>query len=172
VPLGAVPRVVVREVGAELGRVYDVAPRPQPAQDRPRYALNETRGQYNCAAILRRLGQRASQEAPVIGITDVDLFVADAEFVLGEADRGSNSAVVSTARLAHGPPGLYVPSEQLARRAAVEAVCRLGQLLGLSHCSDARCALHLAHGAADVDRKGPRLCHACRAALGLTGSAQ
>jgi archaemetzincin len=147
--------------------VYGLATALQPAQDRPRYALNEGRGQYHSAAILRRLAQLAKGDVPVVGITDVDLFVPDAPFVLGDADRGSNSAVVSSARLAHGQDGRDVAPEQLRRRVLVEAVHQLGQLLGLSDCADARCAMYLSHRPSDADRKGPGLCHACRAALAL-----
>lgn len=172
VALGAVPRGLLADAGSELTRVYHVAAVAQPAQDRPKYAFNETRGQYHSSSILRHLALLARSDAPVLGLTDVDLFVPDAAFVFGDADRGSNSAVVSTARLLHGPEGTDVPPERLRRRVLVEVVHELGQLLGLSHCVDARCAMYLSHRPSDADRKGPGLCPACRAALGLTERAQ
>jgi archaemetzincin len=167
VAIGGVPRPLVHDAGAELGRVYGVGAAAQPAQDRPKYAFNETRGQYHSAAILRRLAQLGHGEAPVLGITDVDLFDPDQAFVFGDADRDANAALVSTARLFHGPDGKDVDAERLRRRLLVESVHEVGHLLGLSHCPDARCAMYLSHRPSDADRKGPGLCHACRSALGL-----
>ena len=130
---------------------------------------NKDRNQYHSTAILRRLSQLRSGPAdvPVLGVTDVDLFVPDAPFVFGEADRAVRSAVVSLARLSHGPDGAPAEPERLRRRAQVEAVHELGHLLGLSHCQDARCAMFLSHRPSDSDRKGPGLCATCRTALGL-----
>jgi archaemetzincin len=137
------------------------------AQGRPDYARNESRGQFHSTAILRRLAHSVTGGAPVIGLTDVDLFVPDAPFVFGEADRDAQAAVVSAARLRHGLEGKEVDPERLRRRVLVETVHELGHLLGLSHCADQRCAMFLSHRPSDADRKGPGLCGACRAALGL-----
>jgi archaemetzincin len=103
----------------------------------------------------------------VLGVTDVDLFVPDAPFVFGEADRDAQTAVVSAFRLKHGGEGRPVAPERVKRRLQVEALHEIGHLLGLSHCNDFRCAMFLSHTAADTDRKGGGLCPLCRAALGL-----
>jgi archaemetzincin len=167
VALGDVPRELVVAAGAEIARVFGVAVSALQPQGRPEFARNESRGQYHSAAILRRLAHSRAGDAPVVGLTDVDLFVPDAAFVFGEADRESQSAVVSTARLRHGSVGKDVEDDRLRRRVAVEALHELGHLLGLSHCADHRCAMFLSHRPSDADRKGPGLCAACRAALGL-----
>jgi archaemetzincin len=166
VSLGEVARALLVDAGAELARVFGVAASALPPQDRPRYAYNESRGQYHSAAILRRLSQLKGGDVPVLGLTDVDLFVPDAAFVFGDADRDAHAAIVSTARLRHGE-GHDVEPERLRRRVLVEAVHELGHLLGLSHCADSHCAMYLSHRPSDADRKGPGLCHQCRAALGL-----
>lgn len=134
-----------------------------PVLERPRYAFNEARGQYHAAAILRRLtALRPAREAlPILALADVDLFIPDASFVLGDADRDAGTALVSTARLhSHDLP-------RLMARAQVEAIHEAGHLLGLGHCQDIRCAMFLSLELAEVDRKGPGLCHGCRVALGL-----
>ena len=118
--------------------------------------------------MLRRIAQLPeAAHTPILGITDVDLFVPDAPFVFGEADRDSQAAVVSIARLSHGEGGKSVEPARLHRRVLVEAVHEIGHLLGLSHCTDARCALFLSHKPSDADRKGPGLCASCRGALGI-----
>jgi len=55
----------------------------------PTYAFNKDRKQYYCDAIMRRLVPLRTGQNLLIGVTDVDLFVPDAPFVFGEADRES-----------------------------------------------------------------------------------
>jgi archaemetzincin len=171
VPLGPVPRALLDDVGTALGAVYGASASVGPPQERPSFAFNKDRNQYHSTAILRRIAQlRASpSDGPVLGVTDVDLFVPDAPFVFGEADRDAQSAIVSLKRLAVTPDGKPAEAERLRHRAQAEAVHELGHLLGLSHCQDARCAMYLSHKVADADRKGPGLCAGCRGALGLGG---
>jgi archaemetzincin len=162
VGLGAITPRLLAEVGQALRDVLHVSARSGPSLDRPEYARNDGRRQYHTPAILRRLAMlRGSGGAPVVGVTDVDLFLPDAPFVIGDADREAGSALFSTFRL--GSPDKPV----IRRRAQVEAVHAAGHLLGLSSCSDYRCAMFSSEEAADTDRKGPGLCGACRAALGL-----
>ncbi|BDG03522.1 archaemetzincin [Anaeromyxobacter oryzae] len=164
VGLGALPPRVLAEAGQALRDVLAVSPRAGPSLDRPEYAFNKDRAQYHTPAILRRLSslRGGAGGAPVVGIAEVDLFLPDARFVIGDADRDAGSAIFSLFRL--GSPDVPV----IRRRAQVEAVHAAGHLLGLSHCSDFRCAMFLSEDAADSDRKGPGLCAACRAALGLS----
>jgi archaemetzincin len=169
VALGSVPRALLGDVAAALTAVYAARADHGPGQGRPEYAFNKDRHQYHSTAVLRRLAQLVAGpgEVPVLGVTDVDLFVPDAPFVFGEADRDGGSAVVSLHRLSHGPDGKPAEPERLRRRLQVEAVHELGHLFGLSHCADLRCAMFLSHRPSDADRKGPGLCGACRGALGL-----
>ncbi|BDG09725.1 zinc metalloprotease [Anaeromyxobacter paludicola] len=157
---------------AQVGEAVRVAaacrPERAPAQDRPSYAFNKDRGQYNAAAVLRRLAALRGRRdgLPVLGITDADLFEPESPYVLGDADRSDQSAVVSLARLRGEQP---VPPEQLRHRVAAEAVHQLGHLLGLLHCQDSRCAMYPSQRPSDADRKQPALCRPCRAAAGLEG---
>jgi len=161
VSLGLPPPRLVGDVAAALREVLAVAARTGPSLERPGYAFNEGRSQYHTAAILRRLGGFRARGAPVLGVADFDLFVPDAPFVIGDADRDAGTAIFSLSRLGHADP------DRVRRRAQVEAVHEMGHLLGLAHCADYRCAMFLTREAADADRKGPGLCASCRTALGL-----
>lgn len=160
VSLGTVPPRLVQAAGDAL-KELEVAPRTGPALDRPQYAFNKDRGQYHATSILRRLSSLRQKDAPVVGLLEGDLFLPDAPYVIGDADRDAGAAVFSLARLSHGDP------DTVRRRAQVETVHGAGHLLGLSHCTDFRCAMFFSRDAADADRKGPGLCASCRSALGL-----
>jgi archaemetzincin len=152
---------VLADASAALRDVLDLVTKNGPSLDQPKYAFNESRGQYHTTAILRRLSSlRGPSGSPVVGIVDVDLFLPDAPYVIADADRDAGAAVFSTTRLSHGDP------QQLRRRMQVESVHAAGHLLGLAHCPDFRCAMFLSRDAADSDRKGPGLCASCRAAIG------
>ncbi len=161
VTLGAVAHRLVQGAGDALQETLEIASKVGPSLDRPQYAFNKDRSQYHATSILRRLASVRTQAVPVVGIVDGDLFLPDAPYVIGDADRDAGAAVFSLARLSHADP------ERVRRRVQVETVHGAGHLLGLSHCSDFRCAMFFSRDAADADRKGPGLCGSCRAALGL-----
>ena len=156
-------------MAAAIRSAFGAAVDPGPAQERPAYSYNETRQQFHAAAVLRRLANLPGRgpRAPVLGVVDADLFVPDAPFVFGEADRDAMTAVVSVARLKVAGDTRPVGAERLRHRIQVEAVHEVGHLAGLSHCSDSRCAMFLSHSPADSDRKHPTLCANCRTALGV-----
>ena len=123
---------------------------------KPQYAFNKDRNQYHCNAIMRRLQTVKDPGATmVLGVTDVDLFVPDSQFVFGEADRASHAAVFSIFRLKGD-------GESLKRRAQGEALHQAGHLVGLSYCEDVRCNMFFASSVADVDRRNLGLCNNCR----------
>jgi archaemetzincin len=161
VAFGAVSPRLLAEAGAALAENLDIGAKAGPSLDRPQYAFNKDRGQYHATSILRRLSSFRAQGAPVVGLLDVDLFLPDAPYVIGDADRDAGAAVFSLSRLANADP------ERVKRRARVETVHGAGHLLGLSHCTDFRCAMFVSRDAADSDRKGPGPCPSCRSALGL-----
>ena len=159
VPVGGVTPAMLRDLEDALVAQLGVAPVvAKVALTKPQYAFNKDRNQYHSNAIMRRLvpllepGQHL-----VLGVTDVDLFVPDSPYVLGEADRESKSAVLSVSRLRQG-----VDAEQLKRRVQVEAIHLAGHLLGLSYCEDARCVMFFAQTPQDCDRKQLSPCNNCR----------
>ena len=167
VPVGALPPGTLTGLAAALQEVYGPPSERIPPQVKPEFAFNKDRQQYHSTAVLRRLEalRPRGMDAPVLGVVDVDLFVPDQPFVFGEADRDARSALVSVYRL-KAADGRPVPADRYAHRVRVEGVHSVGHLLGLSHCTDFRCAMYLAHTPSDSDRKGEGLCGACRSAVG------
>jgi len=158
VTVGNVPRGLLRELAQPVMTTLKIQSLSGSPLTHPQYALNPPRQQFHATAILRRLSAQLGREhLGIVGICDVDLFTPESEFVFGEADRESRCAVVSIHRLKDS-----VPPELLVRRAQAEVVDVLGQLLGLSHCDDAHCAMFPSRTAQDSDRKGTAFCNDCR----------
>lgn len=158
VVVGGVPVTFLKELEIPIAQVLGVqayvgkAVLPAPA-----FAFNKDRQQYHTAAILRRLLTLREPGTPnVMGVVDVDLFVPDANFVYGEADREAHVAVMSLNRL-KAPEG-----DAWKRRTFVEAVHQAGHLVGLSFCEDARCAMYNATTITDAERRQLNLCNNCR----------
>ena len=158
VPVGNPPPGLLKEVEeplrAHLAITCQHADKPLAS---PAYAFNKDRQQYHANAIMRRIspllgpGQRFA-----MGVADVDLFVPDSPFVVGETDREARVAVVSVFRLKGAD------AETVRRRVQVEVLHQAGHLVGLSYCEDPRCVMFLAQSPEDVDHKGMSVCNLCR----------
>jgi len=91
-----------------------------------------------------------------LGVTSVDLFVPELNFVFGLANYASRVCVISLARLDHPDRDVFV------LRSIKEAVHELGHaLLGLKHCPDKRCVMAFSNSLADTDYKDPTFCPRC-----------
>lgn len=158
VVVGSAPAALLKELEEPLLQQLGLtAVANKPPLTTPTYAYNKDRQQYHTNAILRRLGPLSEDGNAILGLTDVDLFVPDAPFVFGDADREAHAAVLSIARLR-----LDAQGEAIRRRIRVEGLHQAGHLVGLSYCEDARCVMFLASSVAETDRKQPALCHVCR----------
>lgn len=157
IAVGSVSLQLLKELEAPIAQVLGVEAFAGKAQlPAPAFAFNKDRQQYHTTAIMRRLLTLKEPGVPlVLGVTDVDLFQPDTNFVYGEADRESRAAVMSTWRV-------KAEGEAWKRRAWVEAVHQAGHLVGLSYCEDARCAMYLATTITDVDRRQLHLCNNCK----------
>jgi hypothetical protein len=83
----------------------------------PDAAYNSARRQYQSTVLLDALAQQKQPEwERQLGMTDVDLYTPDLNFVFGEADVKRGIAVFSTARLPHGRPGSVPASMRPPRR--------------------------------------------------------
>jgi archaemetzincin len=146
---------LTREFQAEVVRGENL-----PIPDR---AYDSRRRQYRAEDFISPLGRRRQGRTDlVLGMTAVDLFVPQLNFVFGLADPRQRCAVISVARL---DPRFYQQPPKpalLQERALKEAVHELGHLLGLPHCDNPCCIMFFSNTLADTDRKGPSFCPACQ----------
>jgi archaemetzincin len=133
-------------------------------------AHDPSRDQYHSTAILAALDEmmarlrRAApgEDALLLGVTALDLFVPVLTFVFGEAQLEGRCAVVSTHRLREERYGLPPREDLLLERLAKEAVHELGHTFGLRHCPDWRCVMASTHSVERLDLKGTDFCPVCR----------
>lgn len=129
-----------------------------PQMDVPAEALDEQRDQYLAGAFLSLLREMAAGDgSKLLGVTEVDLFGADLNFVFGQADVGGPASVISLARL-YPENADGNGHELLQERALKEAVHELGHTFGLEHCRDRFCVMHFSSGIAETDIKTDDFC--------------
>lgn len=126
----------------------------------PEEAYNGSRKQYHSTVLLDALVRHKRPEwERLIGLTDVDLYTLDLNFVFGEADARRGVAVFSLFRL-H-----TADRDRFAQRVATEAVHEIGHTYGLGHCTDRQCVMWFSNTLDETDRKGTRFCPAHAQAL-------
>jgi archaemetzincin len=119
----------------------------------PEDAHNASRRQYHSTVLLDALAAHKKRGwERLLGMTDVDLYTPDLNFVFGEADAGRGVAVFSVARLHTDDRDRFV------HRAATEAIHEMAHTYGLGHCDDARCVMWFSNTLQETDRKGTRFC--------------
>lgn len=124
----------------------------------PAEAYDSGRDQYVADVLLTAVQQLPDQH--VIGVTDLDLYSDELNFVFGLAQLPGKAAVISLHRLRYD-----ADRGTFRKRAVTEVVHELGHTLGLQHCPDARCVMHFSNSLVDTDRKGIKYCERCREKL-------
>jgi archaemetzincin len=124
-------------------------------------AYNPERKQYLSSKLLAALG-KAEREKRVVGAVDVDLYVPRLNFVFGEANVNSGTAIVSLCRLRQEYYGLDPDEALFLERATKEIVHELGHTFGLGHCPNNKCVMHFSNSLADTDLKEAHFCGMCR----------
>jgi archaemetzincin len=155
------PPEVVAAVQGAVAVAFDAQAVVGPTFREPPSALDVARGQYLADAVLREV-PLPDGAAFSLGLVTPDLFTNGLSFVFGMAF--AQRALVSIYRLAsdeQGPRG----QARFLLRVVTEAIHEVGHLFGLGHCRDRDCAMFFSNTLADTDRKGPALCHHCRAVL-------
>jgi len=129
----------------------------------PKEAYNSVRKQYNSIVILNELhkyGGVTSAEK-ILGVTNLDLYVPQLNFVFGQAECPGKIALISLYRLRPEFYGLKKNEELFLERVLKEAVHELGHTFGVRHCADKRCVMYFSNSILDTDNKFPFFCANC-----------
>jgi archaemetzincin len=160
-PLGNVAGETMGELNNRVGDSFRCPIKIEAGLDDLTQAYSLERKQHLSSTLLAALG-KAGRDERVVGIADVDLYVPRLNFVFGEADMTSGTAVVSLYRLRPEYHGSAPDEVLFLERATKEIVHELGHTFGLRHCPNPRCAMHFSNSLADTDVKGAHFCSECR----------
>ncbi len=167
VSIGGVARAHLEALAEGLTRQLRVACSIYPETLDLAFAFNPLRGQYHSTEILKRLSNHAPHQSwRVLGVTEGDLYIPILTFVFGEAQLGSESALVSLHRLRQEFYGLPADPEMLAERLLKEALHELGHTFGLRHCPDYHCVMSSSHAVERIDLKLAEFCSECAKTTG------
>ncbi|HAK88447.1 MAG: hypothetical protein A2077_03425 [Nitrospirae bacterium GWC2_46_6] len=163
VPLGDIDGGLIMEIASQVSMSFGITAIVDEMQCCHESAYNRRRNQYSGEAFLK-LMEDVRGETPfprehrVLGITDVDLYIPDLNYVFGLADETRSVALVSVARFKKG-------NGRLIERAVKTAVHEIGHTYGLAHCHDNRCVMYFSYNLSDTDYKGKEFCLKCRKTL-------
>ena len=159
VPLGDIDGGLIMEVATQVSMSFGITAIVNEMQQYHESAYNRQRNQYSAEAFLRFMeGVRGETPHRLLGITDVDLYIPDLNYVFGLADEASSVALVSIARFKKG-------NGRSVERAVKTAIHELGHTYGLAHCNNNRCVMYFSYNLSDTDYKGKEFCIKCRKAL-------
>ncbi len=168
IPIGGVDQDVLKSVSEGLRKTFRCKAAIGGEMPVPKDAYNAKRGQYLSTEILGEMrGIKPQGHDLMLGVTLVDLYVPQLNFVFGEADVSAGVAVISLSKLGRESYGTPKGRELLLMRAAKEAIHEIGHTHGLDHCDDPRCIMFFSNSLTDTDRKGPGFCTICREKLGI-----
>jgi archaemetzincin len=159
--LGNIADELMEELKDRVGDVFHCAVEIKAGFGDLAQAYDTQRKQYFSSKLLGSL-KKSERKERVVGITDVDLYVPRLNFVFGEADTVSGTAIVSLYRLRQEYYGLAPDEALFLERASKEIVHELGHTFGLRHCSNNKCVMHFSNSLADTDVKEAYFCDRCR----------
>ena len=163
--VGMVEQSVLRHIQEGILRVFPHAESVilREVMSLPPEAYDDKRSQYHSSFLLDLVREHLEKTDAdkILGITNVDLYVPQLNFVFGEAELHGKVAIISLCRLKpefHGDS----PDERLfLERAVKEAVHEVGHTSGLTHCPNRSCVMSFSNTISDVDRKKAAFCQKC-----------
>jgi archaemetzincin len=160
-PLGNIADEIMERLKDRVGGIFHCPVEIKAGFGNLAQAYDPQKKQYLSSKLLASLGE-AGRDERVVGIADVDLYVPRLNFVFGEADIVSGTAIISLCRLRQEYYGLAPDDALFLKRATKEIVHEMGHTFGLGHCPNNKCVMHFSNSLADTDLKEALFCNKCR----------
>jgi archaemetzincin len=168
VPIGVIDPDILHSISKIIEEVFPLRAEVGKGMPVPHHCYNSNRRQYHATPMLKEMqGLKQKGFERVLGVTDVDLYEPDLNFIFGEAAVYQGVAVISLARLREEFYGRHPDKRLLLQRAGKEAVHELGHTYGLDHCPNPKCIMYFSNRLRDTDVKGPGFCRLCKDNLGI-----
>jgi archaemetzincin len=146
----------------ELCRRFTLKPQSGIVFRLPDEAYNQQQNQFYATPILSKLELlKGSDYEMILAMTEEDLYVPSHNYIMGQANSASRTAIVSIFRL---KPEFYgLPEdENLLRDRLLNVACHeVGHMLGLRNCKNSECQMHPAETVADIDNRPETFCAEC-----------
>jgi archaemetzincin len=157
---------VLNTLSQSLNEVFGCAIEVAAEMVVPDSIYNVKRDQYNASSMLNMLAKlKIPLQAKILGITDVDAYIPELNYVFGLADLKGKAAIISLASLRQEFYGMPEDEPLFLSRAVKEALHELGHVFGLQHCASSSCVMHFSNSLHDTDIKQPVFCPGCRPQL-------
>jgi archaemetzincin len=165
-PIGEVPNELLSWLAKKLTETLEWDVDVGEIIDLPQSTYNPRRDQYRGESILNLLRYHATPKTDrILGLTDVDCYSSDLNFVFGQASIDGREAFIALPRLRQSFYGLSEDRSRFRDRVIKEAVHELGHTWGLRHCHDPRCVMYFSNSLQDTDRKKAKFCADCEVKL-------
>lgn len=170
IPIGHIDSTLLLQLASYLETKFPYTCVIGSRLDIPPVAFNVERSQFLASAILEEMKSHQPQDAVrILGVTDVDLYVPDLNFVFGLADVPEPAALISVCRLWQEFYGLERDEKLFRSRMKKEAIHELGHSFGLAHCQNPQCVMSFSNSLIDTDRKGEAFCDDCQKQIKIPG---
>jgi len=161
-PIGEQRPELLKRVIQYFAIFFDTEVELLAAQALPGSCYNARRGQYDAGALLRSvlspLVKERDHTLAMIGLTSVDLYHADLNFVFGIGAHSDRLGLCSICR--------FLPEGEDTRRLGLVRTLKtgaheIGHILGVAHCTFYNCVMNGSNSLRESDRRSLFLCPVC-----------
>ncbi len=153
VAIGSVDIKLLKDLKKELENTFGAC-KLEESIALPYQAYNKSRKQYLSDLLLKTLEKIEGEK--ILGVTDVDIYTNNLNFIFGQAYVNGKCCLISLYRLYTENYGKFL------ERAVKEATHELGHCFGLKHCENRNCDMSFSNNIFEVDMKSRYFCEKCR----------
>jgi len=162
VPLDEGTRKYMEWLSVQLCRRFYLKPQTGIVARLPEEAFNGKQNQYYATAILSKLEMlKGSEFELILALTEEDMYIPSKNFVMGQANTVSRTAIVSTFRIKPEFYGMPENEELLKARLLNLSAHEVGHMLGLKNCDNRECQMYPAEDLTELDNRSETFCPDC-----------